>query len=83
MPVTPPPTIVEDATATSVSTLGTILTKPIAGIPPSYQGEDDSTTRINIGQHPTPPVRTCVVDKEAYKDCYNSDGNRGPFFGST
>ena len=49
---------------------------------PQVTEADVSAARINIGQHPTPPLRSLQLDESRYEDGYDSDGMIGPFYDS-
>ena len=60
----------------------TVSTLTNAGFSPQGTSADVSTARINIGQHPTPPMRSLRMDESAYENGYDSDGMIGPFYDS-
>ena len=65
-----------DASTTTVST----LTQP--ALSPNSTKSHAASSRINIGQYPTPPKQVLAVNESLYEDGYDSDGQIGPFYDS-
>ena len=62
-----------DASTTTVST----LTQP--ALSPNSTKSHAASSRINIGQYPTPPKQVLAVNESLYEDGYDSDGQIGLF----
>ena len=65
-----------DTSATSIST----ITQPV--LSPNTTDSNLASSRINIGQYPTPPMQSLSVNESSYEDGYDSDGEVGPFYDS-
>ena len=55
------------ASSTTVNT----LTQPV--LSPNSTKSNDASSRINIGQYPTPPKQVLTVNESLYEDGHDSD----------
>ena len=73
----------ELATATIVDTISaSISTITPAVLSPNLKNKNVTSSRIDIGQHPTPPMQKLTINESSYEDGYDSDGQVGPFYDS-
>ena len=73
----------ELATAAIVGTISTsISTITPAVLSPNLKNKNVTASRIDIGQHPTPPIQKLTINESSYEDGYDSDSQVGPFYDS-
>ena len=56
------------------------ITQPLNS--PEVRRNDEAESRLNIGQHSTPPLKTMATNEILYEEGYDSEGEVGPFYDS-